>query len=183
MTARWVVCCCVQIPHTEADCRRRGSHLDDVVRSHVPRAAVRRPRAAAGRRRRWRSSIQLCGPMAELAAFDSGPRLPDVHGSHRVRLSAGRHRLPVRAARLSPSRHAPSHPVTWCACVSGGARRDRASCRQYRHGHRRHLRRLLAAVLVLPSTPYVCLPILICTRAYILVTNTIRLRFVNCRPT
>jgi len=82
-----------------------------------------------------------------------GTRLPHVHGAGRLPRSAGDRRRPLRAARLPTERHSTSHPVERHAGARRAAawRRHRPTCCQHRHRHRRHVHRLLAAVLVVPG--------------------------------
>ena len=148
--------CFVQIPHGKAGRVGCDDRLADFVRSHVSRRAVHRSRAAdepdVGRRR-----LQLRGEMAEFTRPGGGARVPHLHGRRRISVSRRRHRQSLRAAHLSAARHPPSHPVTWCQAVSGTARRDRPTCGQRGHRHRGHVPRLLAALLVFPSTTRVLL--------------------------
>lgn len=142
-----------KIPHGEGGRNRTSDRLDDVIRSHVSRPALRRSRASAddpdvGRSR----GVQLCGVMAELQWSQGGPRLPHLRRCRWVSVSADRHRRPVRPARPSVSRHPTSHPVTWSETVSGAARRDRPSCGQHRYSNRHNIHHLLAALLGLSGT-------------------------------
>jgi len=100
-----------KVSHAETGRVRGDSRLADFARSHVSGLAVHRSRAAdepdVGRRR-----LQLRGAVARLARSRRGARLPHLHGCRRLCVSARRRRLPLRSARLSASRHSPSHPVT-----------------------------------------------------------------------
>ena len=137
----------VQVSYTEDSAGRSDDRLDRVVCADVPGVAVRRPRAPV--LPRWTGS-QLRRSLAQLTRPAGRTRLPHLHGAVRLRRSADGRRRPLHSPRLPTRRHATSHPVTWYA----GARRATASrptCCQHCDRHRRHVRRLLAAVLDLPG--------------------------------